>query len=277
MRIGAVTYLNTKPLIEYWQAPVEILPPAGHGGSADLVLDLPSRLADRLRCGDLDLALIPAVEVFQQPELLIVPDACIACWGPVWSVKLLSRVPFAEMRTLALDEGSRTSVVLCRLLLWHLHRVEPQLSPLGIDQPWADTAADAVLVIGDRAMRAQDPRFTHVWDLGQVWREWTGLPFVFAVWAAHERLLESDPAGLRAAQRALNRARDLGSARLDELSQRYAAPYGLSHRECMKYLTEHLHFQYGQRQRRALHEFYRLATEACLVPPQRELLYHECT
>ena len=83
MRIGAVSYLNTKPLIEFWQ------------GEADdqLVLDLPSRLADRLKNGELDLGLIPAVKVFQEPDFVIVPNACIACAGPVWSVKLMSRVP----------------------------------------------------------------------------------------------------------------------------------------------------------------------------------------
>jgi len=175
-----------------------------------------------------------------------------------------------------LDEGSRTSAVLCRLLLWHLHGVQPTLSPLGIDQVWTESVTDAVLVIGDRAMRAGDPQFPYVWDLGEVWNQWTGLPFVFAVWAAHERLLAVNPAGLRAAQTALNRSRDVGVARLDELSQRYAGAYGLTRPQCMKYLSEYLNFRYGERQRRALHDFYRLATEMCLVPPQRELLYHEC-
>ena len=103
LRIGAVNYLNTKPLIYQ----LERLAP-----EARLVLDLPSRLADSLRAGQVDIALIPSIE--WQPELgyTIVSDACIACRGPVLSVKLFSRVPIPEIRSLALDEGSRTSIAL---------------------------------------------------------------------------------------------------------------------------------------------------------------------
>src|SRR3954471_5186769 len=108
IRIGAVSYLNTKPLV-YGLA--ERLP------QADVVYDFPSRLADRLAAGDLDVALIPSVEFFQDPSYSIVSDACIGCRGPVWSVKLFSRVPPPQIRTLALDEGSRTSVALVRILL----------------------------------------------------------------------------------------------------------------------------------------------------------------
>ena len=100
MRIGAVSYLNTKPLI-YRLA--ELAP------QHELVLDLPSRLADDLAAGRLDVALIPSVEFFHNPSYTVVSDACIACRGPVRSVKLFSRVPLPEIRTLALDEGSRTS------------------------------------------------------------------------------------------------------------------------------------------------------------------------
>src|SRR2546423_269936 len=103
IRIGAVSYLNTKPLV-YRLA--ERLP------QAEIVYNLPSRLADRLASGQLDVALIPSVEFFQNANYSIVSDACIGCRGPVWSVKLFSRVPAAEIRTLALDEGSRTSVAL---------------------------------------------------------------------------------------------------------------------------------------------------------------------
>ncbi len=93
LRVGAVSYLNTKPLIYHF---------ADFARSAELILDLPSRLADRLAVGDLDVALIPSVEAFQHPGYKIVSDACIACRGPVLSVKLLSRVPIAEIRTLSL-------------------------------------------------------------------------------------------------------------------------------------------------------------------------------
>src|SRR5262245_53693445 len=107
LRVGAVNYLNTKPLVYR----LERFAP-----QAEIVLDLPSRLADDLAAGRLDVALIPSIEYFQSPGYSIVSDACIACRGPVLSVKLFSRVPPAEIRSLALDEGSRTSATLVRIL-----------------------------------------------------------------------------------------------------------------------------------------------------------------
>src|SRR5262245_47306094 len=108
LRVGAVHYLNTKPLV-YGLA--ELAP------NVELVYDVPSRLADRLARRTLDVALIPSIEFFADPGYTIVSDACIACRGPVLSVKLFSRRPLVEIRTLALDEGSRTSIALARILL----------------------------------------------------------------------------------------------------------------------------------------------------------------
>ncbi len=96
------------------------------------MFDLPSRLADGLADGQLDVALIPSIEFFQDPAYRIVSDACIACRGPVLSVKLFSRVPAERIRTLALDEGSRTSAALVRILLRERFGIEPQLEPLPI-------------------------------------------------------------------------------------------------------------------------------------------------
>src|SRR6056297_2390565 len=109
LRLGAVSYLNTRPLICGLRARL-----AGRGR---LTLNLPSRLADDLKAGRLDVALIPSVEYLRGVGERIVSDAVIACRGPVWSVRLLSRVPLPEIRTLALDEGSRTSATLVRVLL----------------------------------------------------------------------------------------------------------------------------------------------------------------
>src|SRR4051812_19609079 len=124
LKIGAVSYLNTKPLV-YGLA--ERLP------RAEIVYDLPSRLADRLAAGSLDVALIPSVEFFQNPGYAIVSDACIGCRGPVWSVKLFSHARGDQIATLALDEGSRTSVALVRILLKERFGISPALSPLQIE------------------------------------------------------------------------------------------------------------------------------------------------
>ena len=118
IRVGAVNYLNTKPLVY----DLARLAP-----QAEVVFDLPSRLADRLAQGRLDVALIPSVEFFHDPSYSIVSTACIACRGPVLSVKLFSRGPVESIRTLALDEGSRTSVALVRILLNERYGIQPQL------------------------------------------------------------------------------------------------------------------------------------------------------
>src|SRR5262249_48829934 len=150
---------------------------------AVLLLDLPSRLADQLAAGELDVALIPVIEYFRGRDYRIVPDIAITTRGPALSVTLFSRVPWAEIRRVALDEGSRTSATLAQVLLHYRHAIRPEVVPLPIDAEPETTDADAVLLIGDRAMKACLPGFRFAYDLGQEWQDWTSLPFVYAVWA----------------------------------------------------------------------------------------------
>ena len=178
VRVGAVSYLNAKPLYYGLEA---------HAPGVELVMDLPSRLADRLAAGDLDVALIPSVEYLRGAGrgYEILPGFAIAAHGPVWSVKLFSRVPFDQVRRLALDEGSRTSQALARVWLDAAHGVRPErveILPMGASP--LESTADAVLVIGDRAMRVPDAPWHAVVDLAEAWRDLTGLPFVFALWVA---------------------------------------------------------------------------------------------
>lgn len=256
VRVGAVNYLNSKPLIEGF---AESCP------QARLELDLPSRLADRLAAGDLDVALIPSIEFLQDPGYTIVSDACIACRGPVLSVKLFCRVPAARIRRLALDEGSRTSAALVRILLADRHGLEPELEPLPLGASLADTTADAVLLIGDRAIHSPPGRFAEVWDLGDEWVRQTGLPFVFAMWSARAGV------DLQGVDAALGAARDLGLARLAEIAARESAALGLSRPECLTYLRDSLYFFLGPRELRGLELFYRRARQLGLAPPGVEL------
>lgn len=246
IRLGAVSYLNTKPLIYRLS---ELAP------QAELVLDVPSRLADDLATGKLDVALIPSIEYFQDPGYSIVSDACIACRGPVLSVKLLSRVPIEKIETLGLDEGSRTSVALVRILLKQRFGLAPRLEPLPVGSTVRDSTADAVLVIGDRAMHSPGGPFAAVWDLGDEWCRWAGLPFVFAMWVARSGVELGDLAD------SLAHARDLGLANLDKIAAAEAAPLGLSHPQCVSYLRDSLYFYLGPRERAGLERFRQLAQE----------------
>lgn len=254
LRIGAVSYLNTKPLIHTLQSQL--------GSSGKLSLDLPSRLADRLHRGDLDVALIPSIEYLRHPEYQLVSDAAIACRGPVWSVRLMSRVPVAEIRRLALDEGSRTSAAMVLVLLWEKYRLRPETIPLTIDQTAEAADADAVLLIGDRAMRPAAGVYHEIWDLGDRWCRWTELPFVFAMWVAR-RDFAGDCERLAAI---LEASRDDGLQQLESIAAAHAAAHGLTKEDLHRYFAENLHFSLGPGERLGLDSFRRRAEALGLVP-----------
>jgi len=260
-KIGAVSYLNTKPLVE------------GMGESAtkyEVIFDLPSRLADRLANEELDVALIPVIEAVSNPNYTIASDACIACHGPVWSVKLMSRVPGPEIKSLALDEGSRTSCALTRVFLAKKFGVEPECKSLGIDQDWQQTQTDAVLIIGDRAMNATADEFPHVWDLGEAWNDWTGKPFVFAVWAARPGV------ELESLARFLGQSRDLGLQNIDKICADQSSRYSLTNEQCLRYLREYLHFCLGAEEKSGMELFFQYASELSIISQSSELQFYDC-
>ena len=187
----------------------------------------------------------------------------------------MSRVPLQEISTLALDEGSRTSCCLARILLHHQFGVQPECSSLQIDQAWPTAGTDAVLIIGDRAMNAQDSRFPIEVDLGQAWWEWTGLPFVFAVWTA--RIGEDtvvDPVGYA---RILSAARDRGLENLDSIAAGQAPRYGLTHPECLRYLQHNLHFRLGEPEKAGLQLFCEYAAGMSLLDLKTKPHFHSAT
>jgi chorismate dehydratase len=254
-RIGAVRYLNAKPLID---ALDETAP------WAEVVLDFPSRLADRLANGDLDVAMIPSIEYLRTPDYHIVSDACIACQGTVLSVKLFGRVPPDKIRTLALDEGSRTSAVLTQILLREQFGVRAKILPLPLEAEWEDVEADAILLIGDRGMAQTHDDFAFVWDLGERWTSWTGLPFVFALWIARPNV------ELQGIAEALAAARDEGLRRLETIARRESPHLAISEAECLVYLRDHLHFSFGPKEQDGLRKFRELAEQEKLIKAKRE-------
>ncbi len=254
LRIGAVSYLNTKPLIHSLAERLD--------GRGMLSLDLPSRLATDLQAGRLDVALIPSVEFFRNPGYRIISDAAIACRGPVWSVRLLSRLPVPQIKRLALDEGSRTSAAMLRTLLWEMHSLKPETVPLAIDQSPEQVDADAVLLIGDRAMHPAQGTYQEIWDLGDRWCRWTELPFVFAMWVARQGLdVDYDQlAGL------LQASRNDGLANLEQIAADRAAGHGLTKEDLHRYFAENLHFRLGRGERLGLESFRERAAKLGLVP-----------
>jgi len=261
LRVGAVSYLNTRPLV-YGLA--ESTP------QIELLFDLPSRLADGLAAGKYDIALIPVVEYLREQRYSIVSDACIACRGPVLSVKLLSRKPIEQIQTLALDEGSRTSAALVQILLERRHGIRPQLLPLPISADVASTPADAILLIGDRAIHPPAGPYAEVWDLGDEWCRWSERPMVFALWAARPGI------DLRGLDTILAETRDRGLARLEEIAKAEAAAVALTPRDCLGYLRDNLYFHLGQRELDGLRLFHQEAVRLGFAPGGQDLPFHDC-
>ncbi len=260
LRIGAVQYLNSKPLIE--DLP-DLFP------EADIVTDVPSRLADGLVEGRFDVALVPSVETLRLPGARVISDACVACNGPVRSVKLFGRVPPQQIQTLTLDEGSRTSAALARILLQERYGVQPRLEALPIGASVEAFETDAAVVIGDRAMVPMAAEFSFVWDLGAEWLDWTGLPFVFAMWTAGPKL---DVDGLR---EPFAEARDRGVQNCEEIARCEAARLPISEQDCLSYLQEALVFRLGARERAGLLKFGDLAVQHGFAPKEARFVFDD--
>ncbi len=259
VRVGAVQYLNARPLI-YLLA--EMAP------HAELSTDVPSRLADSLARHQLDVALIPSIEYFRSQRYAIVPQIAIAARGPVWSVKLYCRRPVRQVRSVALDEGSRASVALVKVLFAKHWRASPQWRKLPLGMPAAEAAADALLLIGDRAMVERPTDAVECYDLGEVWLRLTGLPFVFAMWVTHR---EADLEGL---DRVLVKARDAGLAAAERIAAEAAQSLGISAADAVRYLTEHIHYQLGEAELEALKLFRRWAAELELIGTEVPLVFY---
>jgi len=225
---ASVPYLNAAPLAHY-------LPEAG----ASVVYDRPSALAAQLRDGRADAALLPVADFLGDPSLAMIDGLGICADGAVESVLLKCSRPIEDVRRVARDPASRTSNALARVLLEkHLG-----LSVTMVDDP---EGSDAAVLIGDCALVAPPAPHGDL-DLAALWREMTGLPFVFAVWVHR-----SDHAGAQRLAEIAHEARQLGQSRMDELAALYAPKLGLPPARCRDYLTNAIHYDVGPRERQAM-------------------------
>jgi chorismate dehydratase len=258
LRIGVVDYVNSRPLargLEHERA----------SGRFELHYLSPARIADGLAAGTLDVGLMPSIELARIPALEVVPGLAIAATHEVRSVLLVSKVPITEIRTLALDESSRTSAALVRILLAERYGVRPATAPAAPDLERMLETADAALVIGDPALRVERERYV-VLDLAGEWLELTGLPFVFAVWAARREVASPELDTL------LARSLEVGLSELDSIVAETAVESGLPEAVLRDYYTRNLRFVLGEDERRGLEEFLLRAERAGLVPVAASLL-----
>ena len=235
LRLGRIGYINCYPV--YGAIDRGIVPvPAG------LVTGTPSELNDLLAAGELDLSVVSAVEYARNAAAYhLLPDLAISSDGPVRSVCLFSRRPAEALDrgTILLAASSRTSVFLVQLLCQDFWHIRPRFAEARAEAEDLSSLAglphDAVLVIGDSALvLAGRGTYPCRYDLGDIWKRWTGLPFVFAVWAARR---EADPEAVRTAHEALLASRAWGLGHLDELAAQASRVTGAAIPACLEYLS----------------------------------------
>ena len=245
LRVGIVDYLNSRPLAWDFLS----------GSLADkyeAVYEPPAAVADMLASGEIDIGLIPSIEYQRIPGLRAIPGACVASATAVRSVLLVSNVPFGEIKTLALDENSRTSATLVRIVLKELYGAEPESAPARPDLEAMLADHDAALIIGDPALAIAIEE-GKVLDLATAWNQLTGLPFVFAFWA-----IRSD-AVLPGLEADFVRSAENGRNNLGVLAHEAGRELGLPEDYLLDYLQRNLSFELGDSEVAGLEEFYRRA------------------
>lgn len=259
LRLGAVSYLNTKPLVYGLEA---------HPDQFDVRFDVPAKCAGLLHEHRVDLGLIPAIE-YLRGDYRIVPRIAIASDGDVATVAIFTRQPIDRVKTLALDLSSRTSVALTQVLCARRWGIAPKFTPA---EPHLDAMlqkADAALVIGDPAFDIDPAKHgvTKV-DLGAEWKALTGLPFVYAMWVGRPGAASPEQC------RALQAARDRGVAHLDTIAKQVSGGNPALAQRALSYLRDNLEYGLGEREVEGLRRFHEFASEIGLVPALQPLRFY---
>lgn len=265
IRIGAVEYLNARPLVFGLEREPRF----------DVRFDLPARCAQLLHDGETDLGLIPSIELLRAPSgpgsYRIVPDLAIASRGPVASVAIFTARDMRDVRSIALDTSSRTSVALTRVMCARVFHIEPTFEPLGPDLSGMLTRADAALIIGDNALfldsgpviigsgasaRGVDVQKV---DLGELWTRTTGLPFVYAFWAGRPDVLTTEDVAV------LRRTRDQAVAHPRAVAEAYYPGDPGRQAIAEAYLRDNIKYSLGPEERAGLQQFYDWAADTGVV------------
>ena len=253
LRVAAVGYLNARPLYEGLRA-------RASEGRLRLDCAAPSEVARQVAEDEADIALMPVAAAATIGDLRMVRGMAIGARGPVRTVMIAAEQPIESLEELAVDLSSRTSVVLARLLLRHRYGREPRLVGQSPHEAIAGIAGKrGAMIIGDSVFEIEG-RFPHVMDFGLAWREWTGLPFVFAAWCGRKGALSPED------ERLLEEAKAEGLQRRAAMAEDHANRTGLSAASLRSYLEDSIRYDFGDEERRGLERFYDEATRAGLLP-----------
>lgn len=251
IRFSIIDYLNALPLnLAFKDGLFE--------RRAELIFDYPSQCADNLAAHRADVGLISSIEYQRIPDLRIAPHICIASKHEVRSVLILTKMELKDVRRVALDRFSRSSVALLRILFHRRYQSRPQFVTMTPLPERMLEEADAALVIGDAALRLEPGDYRRI-DLASEWFAETGLPFVFAFWAIRGAFATPEVVGM------LLEAKQYGMSRIEERVGEIQRRWPLAREEILRYFSRHIHFDLEQQELASLSRFYRYAREAGLI------------
>ena len=263
LRVAAISYLNTAPLM--WDFDWGEL-----RKKYEVAYTLPSACAEMLRAGTADIGIIPAATYATIPDLVIVPDVAIATRGPVASIYLATKVPLDQIKTIAADTSSRSSVALLKVLMAKKWQLEPEFVPAEPKIEKMLKSADAALLIGDPALvlGKKPPAGVQLYDLGEEWVNWTGKPFVFAFWAVRKA---AHPDAQVARDFQLSRDHGLEPKSVARIASEWRTRIGLTEDEIKQYFTRNIEYKLAPDCLEGMKLFYRYAEEIEALPPAPEL------
>ena len=261
LKVSFIEFLNSVPLgWGFLHGPYQ--------DAFELVFDVPSQCARRLSRGEVDIGLIPAIEYQNIPDLRVIPDIAIASKREVKSVLFVSKVPLRQIKSIALDTSSRTSVVLLKILLQHYYGRD--LIRYCDERPDPQSMLrehDAALIIGNPALTVSDHSL-HVYDLAREWNRFTGLPFVFAFWAVRPGVDLGEQAKF------FTLSRDQGLKQVESIAKMYSRKLGVPVAEIKDYIRT-LNYSLDESNQRGLNTFFELAAQLGLISQPRPLLFYE--
>jgi chorismate dehydratase len=265
LKISAISYLNTAPLLWDFEH--------GEAGAAfDISYTIPSACAEALRAGTADIGIIPAAAYTTIPDLVIIPDVAIAARRAVRSILLVSKLPLEQVRTVALDTSSMTSVALTKILFTKWRGGARTYTAMAPDLDRMLASCDAALLIGDPALQVDRARYVTL-DLAEEWVARTGKSFVFAFWAIRKQALEGRNGAAIAEVFQKSRDHGLAPKNLEAIAQEWAPRLGLTVEAVRVYLTHNIHYYLDPPCLEGLELYYRLGAEVGALPRAPELRF----
>lgn len=252
IRFSIIDYLNSLPLNMAFKDGL-------FADRCELIFDYPSQCADNLASRRADVGLISSIEYQRIPDLRVAPNICIASKERVRSVVILTRRNLKDVRVVALDRFSRTSVALLQVLFHHRYKIKPTFVTMTPDAHAMLEEADAALVIGDAALRLPADGDFQVIDMAEEWFDLTGLPFVFAFWTAHRTIAD------RSISQMLLDAKNYGMAEIEARIHAIQARWPLSADDLRLYFSKNIHYDLGEAELTSLARFYAYAHEAEII------------